>query len=118
MNDLPERSQFQSRLPDEQSYWEGLAGRIADAAEPLLRERRESDAWWQPLEGWGPVIGVAAAAAALLVALAGPPATPQPTEFSFAELLGPDDPVGRALIGGAEISRLSTMLLVESGGLQ
>ena len=118
MNDLTERSQFESRLPKEQAYWGNFAERITAAAEPLLRERRDTDAWWQPLATWSPAIGVAAAAAALLVVLTGPPAEAQPAPVSFEELLSPDDPVARALVGGAEIADLSTMLLVESGGEQ
>ncbi len=118
MNHIPERSQFESRLPDEQAYWDKLAARVSDSAEPILRERRDADAWWQPLAKWSPAIGVAAAAAALLVVLTGPPAQAQPAQVSFEELLSPDDPVSRALVGAAEIADLSTMLLVESGGEQ
>ena len=118
MNDIPERSQFESRLPEEQAYWDNFALRITDSAEPILRERRDADAWWQPLAKWSPAIGVAAAAAALLVVLTGPPAEAQPAQVSFEELLSPDDPVSRALIAGAEISTLSTILLLESGGEQ
>jgi hypothetical protein len=118
MNDLPERSQFESRLPEEQDYWDNLAAQITDSAEPILRERSEADAWWQPLAKWSPAIGVAAAAAALLVALIGPPAEAQPVELSFEELFSPDDPVSRALVAGTEVADLSTLLLVESGGRQ
>jgi hypothetical protein len=53
-----------------------------------------------------------------LVVLTGPPAQAQPAQVSFEELLSPDDPVSRALVGAAEIADLSTMLLVESGGEQ
>lgn len=118
MNDLPERSQFESRLPEDSAYWEELVRRITGSAEPLLRDRRDADAWWQPLAKWGPVIGVAAAAAALLVILSGPPVGKEPPEFSFEQVLSPDDPVSRALVDGAEIANLSTMLLLESGGQQ
>ncbi len=118
MNDIPERSQLESRLPEEQAYWENLALRIADSAQSILRERRDADAWWLSLAKWSPAIGVAAAAAALLVVLSGPPAEAQPAQVSFEELLSPDDPVSRALVGAAEIADLSTMLLVESGGEQ
>lgn len=118
MNDIRGRSQFESRLPEEQGYWDNLGLRITDSAEPILRERRDADAWWQPLAKWSPAIGVAAAAAALLVVLTGPPAEAQPAQVSFEELLSPDDPVARALVGAAEIAELSTMLLVESGGEQ
>jgi hypothetical protein len=118
MNDLPERSQFESRLPAEQRYWADLAERITDSAEAMLRERRNEAAWWRPLAKWSPAIGVAAGAAALLVVLIGPPAEAQPVEVSFEQLLSPDDPISRALVGGAEVADLSTMLLVESGGKQ
>ena len=115
MNQVPERSQFESRLPEDPAYWSDLAAGITESAGPILHELRLADAWWQPLARWSPAIGVAAAAAALLVVLTGPPAVAQPTEVSFEELLSPDDPVSRALVGEAEISNLSTMLLVESG---
>jgi hypothetical protein len=118
MNDLPERSQFESRLPEDAAYWDKLGRRITDSAEPLLSDRRDADAWWQPLAKWSPVIGVAAAAAALLVILSGPPAGNAPPEFSLEQVLTPDDPVARALVGGAEAATLSTMLLLESGGQQ
>jgi anti-sigma-K factor RskA len=118
MNDLPKRSQFESRLPEEKVYWEKLAVRITDSAEPILRERRDADAWWQPLAKWSPVIGVAAAVAALLVVLSGPPSSTQPEDISLQQILSPDDPISRALVGGEEIGNLSTMLLWESGGGQ
>ncbi len=118
MNDLLERSQFESRLPEEQAYWGNLAQRITDSAEPILRERRDADAWWQPLARWSPAIGVAAAAAVLLVVLIGPQAESRPVQVSFEEILSPDDPFSLALVGGAEIASLWTMLLVESGGRQ
>ena len=118
MNDLPERSQFESRLPEDAAYWVELGRRITNSAEPLLRDRRDAGAWWQPLAKWSPVIGVAAAAAALLVLLSGPLPVDEPEELSFEQMLSPDDPVSRALVGGAEIATLSTMLLLESGGQQ
>jgi len=118
MNDLPERSQFESRLPEDVAYWEKLGRRITDSAESLLLDRRDAEAWWQPLAKWSPAIGLTAAAAALLVLLSGSPTGNEPEELSFAQLLSPDDPVARALVGGAEVATLSTMLLLESGGDQ
>lgn len=118
MNDRPERSQFESRLPAENAYWEKLAFQITDSAEPILREMRDADAWWQPIAKWSPVIGVAAAVAVLLVVLSGPPSSTQPQDVSLQQILSPDDPISRALVGGEEIGNLSTMLLLESGGGQ
>lgn len=115
MNDVPEASQFESRLPDDDAYWDDLAACIVDGAGPILREHRARGAWWQPLAKWSPVIGVAAAAAALLLAVLGPPAAPSPP-VSFEQLLAPEDPVGQALVGGAAITEISAILLVESGG--
>ena len=60
MNDERERSQFQSRLPDDGAYWADLAERIVGSAEPILREHAETQEWWHPLARWRPVIGVAA----------------------------------------------------------
>lgn len=116
MNDVPEASPFESRLPDDDAYWDGLATRIVDGAEPILHEHRDRGAWWQPLARWSPVIGVAAAAAALLIAVLGPPETPSAPPVSFEQLLAPEDPVGQAVVGGVAVTEISAMLLVESGG--
>lgn len=116
MNDLPEVSQFESRLPDDPTYWDDLAARIVDSAEPILREHRDVQAWWSPLARWSPAIGVAAAAAALLVLLFGPPESSRSPAVSFAQLLSPRDPVAQAVVGGAAVTDISAMLLVESGG--
>jgi hypothetical protein len=116
VNDASERSQFESRLPDDRGYWEDLAERIVQSAEPVLRERREAESWWQPLAKWGPAIGVAAAVAALLVAVAGPPQAARPQPVSLARLLAPEDPIEQAVVSGAAVTDISVMLLVESGG--
>ncbi|HET7565518.1 MAG TPA: hypothetical protein VFJ96_11020 [Gemmatimonadaceae bacterium] len=47
--------------PADPSYWESLEARI------MARVRGESDGWWMPLSGWGPV-GLIAAGLALVVA--------------------------------------------------
>lgn len=47
--------------PADPSYWESLEARI------MARIRGESDGWWMPLSGWGP-IGLIAAGLALAVA--------------------------------------------------
>lgn len=116
MNDVPETSPLESRLPDDRAYWDDLAERIVAGAEPILRERRDGEAWWQPLSRWSRVIGVAAAAAALLVAGVGPPEAPTRQPDSLAQVLAPEDPVGRAVVGGAAASEISALLMVESGG--
>lgn len=113
---MPEGSQFESRLPDDPTYWGDLAARIVDSAEPILREHRDAQAWWGPLAKWSPAIGVAAAAAALLVLLVGPPERSPASAVSFEQLLSPRDPVAQAVVGGAAASDISAMLLVESGG--
>lgn len=115
MNDVPEASPFESRLPDDRAYWDDLADRIVADAEPILREQREREAWWQPLGRWSPAIGVAAAAA-LLVAVLGPPVTRSSPPVSFERLLAPEDPVGQAVVAGAAASEISAILMVESGG--
>ena len=117
MNDLPERSQFESRLPDSQAYWNDLARHIVDSAESILREYR-SDTWWQPLARWSPAIGVAAAAAAIMAVVTIPaaPASATPMRPSLEHMLSPDDPVAEAVVGGESAANISTMLLIESGG--
>lgn len=47
--------------PRDPSYWETLEAKI------MARIRGESEGWWQPLSGWGP-IGLIAAGLALAVA--------------------------------------------------
>jgi len=117
MNELPERSQFESRLPEDPAYWNDLAAGIVESADPILRELRTATAWWQPLVRWSPAIGVAAAAAAVLVAVVGPPPTSPDTGVTFEQLLIAEDPVGQAVLGGGlAATNLSTMLLAQSGG--
>jgi hypothetical protein len=118
MNDVPERSQFESRLPEHPAYWSDLTARITDSAQPILLSHREADAWWNPLARWSPVIGVAAAAAAILAVATIPaaPASDSPPPPSLHRLLSPDDPVAQAVVGGESAMNISTMLLVESGG--
>jgi hypothetical protein len=116
MKDVSGRSQFESRLPDDPSYWNALTARIVNSAESILREHREGRAWWHPLAKWSPTIGVAAAAAAFLVVIVGPPDPPPPAPLSFAQLLSPEDPVAQAVVSGAAVADISTILLVESGG--
>lgn len=116
MDESPGGSQFGPRLPDDDAYWDRLADRIVDSAAPILRERRDEQEWWQPLARWSPAIGVAAAAAALLVLIAGPPEASRPAPFSFEQLLSPDDPLAAAVVGRAPVTDISVMLLVESGG--
>jgi hypothetical protein len=115
VNDVTEGSQFESRLPDDHAYWDDLSARIVDGAGPILREHRDRGVWWLPLARWSPVIGVAATAAALLIAVLGPPDAPSPP-VSFEQLLAPEDPVAQAVVGGAAITEISAILLVESGG--
>jgi hypothetical protein len=115
VNEEPGPSSFESRLPDDRAYWDDLTDRIVAEAEPILRQHREREAWWQPLAKWSSLIGVTAAAAALLVAVLGPPAASSPP-VSFEQLLAPEDPVGQAVVAGAAASEISAILLVESGG--
>ncbi len=116
MHEIPERSQFESRLPEEPAYWNDLAARITDSAEPILRERRMPDAWWQPLAWWSPAIGVAAAAAAIVAFVTIPEAAVDASRPSFEELLTPPDPIARAAFGSGDATAISALLLVESGG--
>ena len=118
MNDRPGRSQFESRLPDDQAYWDHLAAHIVNSAESTLREYRD-DAWWQPLAKWSPAIGVAAAAAAIMAVVtipAAPASASPPDRPSLEQLLSPGDPIAQAVVGGESAVNISTMLLVESGG--
>jgi hypothetical protein len=108
-------SQFASRLPEDPAYWDRLAARIGHGAEPLLRDYRDARAWWQPLATWSPAIGVAAAAAALIVAVLGPPA-PTRAPVSLEQMLAPSDPVAQAVAGGAAAPDITVMLLIEGGG--
>ena len=109
-------SEFQSRLPDDPWYWNRLAARVVHSAEPILREHRDTRAWWQPLARWSPAIAAAAVAAVLLAFVIGPPPRP-PSRVAFHQLLGPRDPVSQAVVGGIPATDVSAILLIESGGL-
>ncbi len=117
MKNLPEHSQFESRLPDDREYWNDLAGRIVDSAEPVLRDYQAAQLWWYPLARWGPAIGVAAAAAAIVAVATVPDtasgsAVPRP---SLEEMISADNPIAQAVFGGESATNVSTILLVESG---
>ncbi len=118
MNDRPGRSQFESRLPDDPAYWDDLAARIAESAQPIFSEH-VAYAWWQPLASWSPAIGVAAAAAVIMAVVtipAAPASASPPDRPSLEQLLSPEDPIAQAVVGGESAVNISTMLLVESGG--
>ncbi len=117
MKNLPEPSQFESRLPDNREYWNDLAARIVDSAEPLLRDYQAAQLWWHPLARWGPAIAVAAAAAAIVAVATVPDtasgsATPRP---SLEEMISAGNPIAQAVFGGESATNVSTILLVESG---
>ncbi|NIR44912.1 MAG: hypothetical protein GWN99_11450 [Gemmatimonadetes bacterium] len=116
MNNVNEGSQFESRLPDDGRYWDDLAARIVDSAEPILRQHGQRQAWWHPLAKWSPAIGIGAAAAAILILVAGPPKVAGGNQVSFEQLISPQEPVAQAVVSGAPASDISAMLLVESGG--
>jgi len=116
VKDAHDGSQFESRLPGDPRYWDELTARIVDSAEPILSRHREAGAWWQPLAKWSPAIGVAAAVAALLVLISGPPDRARSVPITFGQLLSPDDPVAQAVVAGAAVPDISAILLAESGG--
>lgn len=114
MSDVPEGSQPESRLPEDPAYWDDLAARIVDSAQPILRGHRDAQAWWHPLARWSPAIAVAAAAAALLLVVLVPSDSTRPGSLSFGQMLGPEDPVALAVLGGASATDISAVLLVET----
>ena len=46
----------------------------------------------------------------------GPPAPTQRAPASIEQLLSPEDPLTQAVVSGARLADISTLLLVESGG--
>lgn len=114
MSDLPEGRQLESRLPDDPAYWDDLAARIVDSAEPILRGHRDARPWWHPLARWSPAIAVTAAAAALLLAVVLPPDRPRQAPIAFEMLLSPEDPLARAVLGRDPVTDISAMLLAET----
>ncbi len=84
MAEQHDQSEFEARLPEDPAYWSALTERIASSAEPVFAELLARQAWWNPLDRFGPAlsVGAIAAAAAMFVALpsAGPAAGPDAAE--------------------------------------
>ena len=71
MTEHDKGSAFEPRLPEDPAYWSTLAERITSSADPVFAELQTQQAWWNPLDRFGPAlsVGAIAAAAAMFVAL-------------------------------------------------
>jgi hypothetical protein len=117
MNEPHDRGALRPRLPDDPTYWEALAYRITDSAEPVLAELRSRNAWWNPLARLAPAFGVGALAATLAAFVALPAAVEpavQTQEGAFADLFDPGDEVGAVFVGGAA-PELASLLVAQTG---
>lgn len=95
---------FRPRLPDDPAYWNALAARITDSAEPTLAALRTRRQWWDPLARLAPALGVGALAAALAAVIALPAEvapTIEPSGEAFVDMFDPGDPVGAAFVSDA-----------------
>lgn len=103
MNEQQHAGGFRPRLPDDPAYWQGLAIRIVDSAEPSLAELRAGQPWWKPLARLAPAFGVGALAASLAAFVLLPDGSaPAPARAAaFADVFDPGDPVGAAFVGGS-----------------
>ena len=90
---------IEPRLPTDLAYWSSLSNRIVTGAEPILEEYRTWEPWWKPLANFGPSIGVAAAAAALVIWLVAPDRGENQTFGSHVQhALAPSDPVAQDFV--------------------
>jgi hypothetical protein len=99
MNPNKQDGGIESRLPTDPAYWNNLASRIVTGAEPVLEEYRTWEPWWKPLANFGPSLGVAAAAAALVFWLVAPDRGVNQTFGSHVQhALAPPDPVAQDFV--------------------
>ncbi len=94
MTEHDKGSAFEPRLPEDPVYWSTLAERITSSADPVFAELQTQQAWWNPLDRFGPAlsVGAIAAAAAMFVALpAGDPAVASGTDGSLETVASPTD---------------------------
>ena len=106
---------FQSGLPDDPGYWDELAGRIADAAAPVLgRYYVERGTWWAALAQRAPAL--AAAAVLVLTAtsflLAGAARSDGSPYVQTARAIGPTDPVAQLFLTDLNPPRVESLLPV------
>jgi hypothetical protein len=94
---------IEPRLPTDPVYWSNLVNRIVTGAEPVLEDYRTCQPWWKPFANFGPSLGVAAAAAVLLVWLiASDEGDGREFGSRVQHALTPPDPVAQEfLIGSA-----------------
>lgn len=101
--------------------WEGRLRRLMSAAEPRLERLRSRGApWWTPLAAWWrPTLGVAAAAAVILVMLVGEliggaPAAPEGSP-TLAAVAGDGEPAALWIGLGAEADPVLATIALEEG---
>ncbi|MGH7554704.1 MAG: hypothetical protein ACREMQ_17010 [Longimicrobiales bacterium] len=102
-----------SRLPVDQSYWDGLEARIMADLGPRVREASGAQsAWWAPLaaSAW-PLVGLAAAAGlATLIIL--PPRSTEPTSVAIWMLRPPaENPTLQAFVSAPSPPSLATLVI-------
>lgn len=114
-----DRSPLDPRLPADAGYWDSLAARITASAEPELRRlRARPDPWWGGLARRCPALataaGVALAAAAVVLAGAGP--SDVPPDVEVARAIGPSDRVARTYFGESRPPTVEALLPVLISG--
>ena len=76
MTDQNDRREFEARLPEEPAYWSALTERITSSADSVFAELRTRQAWWNPLDRFGPALSVGAIAAAAAMFITLPASSP------------------------------------------
>jgi len=115
MNQQQRSDGFTPRLPDHPGYWQALAARIVDGAEPTLAELRAGQPWWKPLARLAPALSVGALAAGLAAFALLPSGTnaAPPRATALADLFDPGDPVGAVFVGGSA-PELTSLLIART----
>lgn len=107
-----------SRLPAEPAYWDALAERVVRAARPELGRRPRSAPWWAAFADFSPALAASAILAIvagwLLVANADPPGGADPVAL-VEGALGPEDPLARRMLTGAQPPSIADLLVPPPG---
>ena len=107
-------SSLGSRLPEETGYWDELAGRITEDADPFLRESyARQGVWWSSLARGCPALVATALIATTVVALTlggGVETATAATTSPVMQAIEPDDALARRFL--AEESPPSVEILL------
>ena len=102
-----------SRLPADPRYWDGLAGRVAGRAEPVLARRRGNagtrPVWWARSQ-WSPALAFGAALFAVAAWWLVPQRETGAAPPSIASALQPGDPLATRLLTASAAPDLAALM--------